>query len=219
MRDRPMSYRWNVADDERRGWILGRVDKAGYRWTPPPALPTPRKGVPPFTLRQHLSVLAGWPVRTPPGLRPLPRSARVLKALDRDGIFALYQEAEQGRLGLGRAHSWLYAHLDSEATHYVVPDPASYHWPDPEGGRRWWQCRVLVRMIDGERVDSTLAVLPETFTALPSTLPRRVQRRLALTARLTERDIYLWSRDHDPICSPESCGYPPPDQLPDVQKP
>lgn len=122
------------------------------------------------------------------------------------------------RLGLGKASPWLYAHLDPDATHYVFPDPASRYWPDPDAGRHWWECRVLVRMIDGEQVDSSLAVLPETFIALTSTVPRLRKRRLALTARLTERDIYLWSRDHESACTPEICGFPPSDEPPRVQK-
>jgi hypothetical protein len=53
-----------------------------------------------------------------------------------------------------------------------------------------------------------LAVLPETFTGLPSTVPRTRQRRLALTARMLERDYYLWFREHKEVCSPQRCGYP-----------
>ncbi|WP_144387264.1 hypothetical protein [Streptomyces sp. SAJ15] len=211
MRARPMSYRWNVANEERQAWILSRIDAAGYRWTPPPALPTPRKGVPPLTLRQHLGLLFGWPVKTPHGCRPLPRQSRSLKALDRDELFSLQQEAGRLRLGMGEASTWLHAHLDPDATHYLFPDPPSFYWPNPDAGRRWWHCRVLVRMIDGEWVNSSLSVLPETFAALPSTVPRLRQRHLVATARLTERDVGLWGRDHEP-CTPEGCGYTPPDE-------
>ncbi|MCQ8773065.1 hypothetical protein [Streptomyces telluris] len=152
MHDRPMIYPWNVASEERRAWILRRIDEAGYQWTPPPALPTPLKGVPP------LSLLAGWPVKTPPGCRPLPRRARCLKALDRDGLFALYQQAQQLQLGLGTASPWLYAHLRPDAIHYLFPDPRIYGGSGPDAGRRSWECRVLVRMIDGEQVYGSLAV-------------------------------------------------------------
>ncbi|MEU1820284.1 hypothetical protein ABZ543_34670 [Streptomyces roseifaciens] len=158
MHDRPMIYPWNVASEERRAWILRRIDEARYQWTPPPALPTPRMGVPPLSLRQRLSLLAGWPVKTPPGCRPLPRRARCLKALDRDGLFALYQQAQQLQLGLGTASPWLYAHLRPDAIHYLFPDPRIYGWSGPDAGRRSWECRVLVRMIDGEQVYGSLAV-------------------------------------------------------------
>ncbi|MDH6130205.1 hypothetical protein P3T39_007198 [Kitasatospora sp. GP82] len=151
--------------------------------------------------------LTGWPVKTPSGRPPLPREARVLKALDRDAIFALYEEAGHLRLGLGAGSPWLRAHLDPSGPHYLFPDPADYYWPD--AGRRWWQCRVLLRMVNGEQVSGSVAMLPETFTALPSTLPRLRQRRLAHIARATERDSYLWGRDHKTHCGPEECGYLP----------
>ncbi|MFI6740931.1 hypothetical protein ACIBI9_49115 [Nonomuraea sp. NPDC050451] len=68
---------------------------------------------------------------------------------------------------------------------------------------RTWQ------MFDGEQVSSMLAVLPETFIALPSTLPRKEQLRLVRRARSTERDTYLWGRDHKAECDPHLCGYVP----------
>ncbi|MFH8621040.1 hypothetical protein ACH4A8_03895 [Streptomyces vietnamensis] len=142
-----------------------------------------------------------------PGDLPSGRSPAVVR---RDGLFALHQEAERLRLGLGKSSPWFYAHLDADSACYIFPDPAPYYWPDADAGRHWWQCRVPVRMIDGEPVTSSLAVLPETFTALPSTVPRRRQRRLAFTSRLTERDVYLWGRDHDTVCSPDYCGYTSP---------
>ncbi|MFF3252718.1 hypothetical protein [Actinacidiphila glaucinigra] len=209
MLDRPMSYRWTVSSPERRAWIVRQIDSAGFDWTPPPPLPRPRIGVPALSMWQHLRLLKGWPVKTPPGRQRLPRQARVLKALDREAIFALYEEAGRRRLGLGKASPWLHAHLDPDAPHFLFPDPADYYWPAPDTGRPWWQCRVLLRMVDGEQVGGSLAVLPETFTALPSTVPRLRQRRLALIARTTERDAGLWNRDHKSDCGPETCGYAP----------
>ncbi len=207
MRDRPLSYVWESNGPDRQQWILRHVERAGFRWTPPPPLPTNRRGVPELTLRQRLGLLKGWRVWTPQGRQPLPRQARVLKELDREAIFALYQEAGDLRLGLGYGNPWLYAHLDPDAPHFLFPDPADYHWPDAE--RRWWECRVLLRMVDGEQVTGLLAVMPETFTALPSTVPRLRQLRLARVARAMEWDGYLWSRDHKPDCGPDSCGYEP----------
>ncbi|MGI5170985.1 hypothetical protein ACQEU3_42205 [Spirillospora sp. CA-253888] len=93
------------------------------------------------------------------------------------------------------------------ALHHLVPDPAEYYWPDPNEGIRWWQCTALLRMSDGEQVTGMVAVLSETFTALPSGLPRRQQVRLLHLARATERDTYLWGRDHEADCSPERCGH------------
>ncbi|GIH60863.1 hypothetical protein Msi02_16800 [Microbispora siamensis] len=122
---------------------------------------------------------------------------------------AIHDEAATLRLGLGGGGSWLRAHLDPESAHYLVPDPADYYWPDPDGKIRWWQCRTLLRMADGEQVSSSVAVLPETFTALPSNLSRRRQRSLVHLARAIERDTGLWGQDHKTECSPESCGYTP----------
>lgn len=202
MSDRPMSYRWNTSSPERRAWILRHIDRFGLRWTPPPPLPTPHEGVPALSLGERLGILAAWPVKTPLGRQALPRQARVLKALDREALIALYQDRGQEKHG-----AWLHTHLDPDATHFLFPDPGDYEWPDADVGRSWWQCRLLLRMADGERVTGWVAVLPETFAALPSTVPRLRQRHLARIARLTERDAGLWSRDHEADCDPESCGF------------
>lgn len=82
MQTRPMSWTWNTTGAPGREWMLRHIAQAGYRWTPPPPLPTPRKDAAAWNLRQRFRVLAGWPVRTPPGRQPLPRQARILKALD-----------------------------------------------------------------------------------------------------------------------------------------
>ncbi|MFG2089394.1 hypothetical protein [Spirillospora sp. NPDC048824] len=214
MAQRPMSWTWNTAGPEGRAWMLRHVEQAGLTWTPPPPLPAHRKGPSPMTLRQWAGVLLGhWPVRAPIGRQPLPAEARILKALDTDAICALYTEAGRLRLGLGKGGPWLREHLDPDGVHYLVPDPASYYWPgnsNASGGKiRWWQCTVLLRMYDGEQVSGMLAVLPETFAALPPTVPRREQLRLLHRARSTERDTYLWGRDHKPECAPQVCGYVP----------
>ncbi len=214
MARRPMSWAWNTADEEGRAWMLRHIERNGLRWRPPPPLPSYRKGPAPMTLRQRFGVLLGlWPVRAPVGLQPLPSEAHVLKALDTDAVCALYEEAERLRLGLGKGGPWLRAHLDPHGVHYLVPDPADYYWPGRSNGRggeiRWWQCTVLLRMYDGEQVSSMIAVLPETFVALPSNLPRRRQLRLVHLVRATERDTYLWGRDHKAECDPRLCGYLP----------
>jgi hypothetical protein len=46
---------------------------------------------------------------------------------------ALYDEADRLRLGLGKGGPWLRANLALGSTHYLVPDPAIYYWPDPNG--------------------------------------------------------------------------------------
>jgi hypothetical protein len=156
MQDRPMSWTWNTAEEPGQQWMLRHIADAGFRWTPPPPLPTPIKNFADWNLWRRLQVLAGWPVRTPAGRRPLPQPARVLKAVGRDQMHALYEEAGRHRLGLGSSSPVLYAHLDPDARHYLFPDPADYYWPDDD--RRWWQCRVLLQMVDGEQVTSSLAV-------------------------------------------------------------
>ncbi|SNR66288.1 hypothetical protein SAMN06264365_104272 [Actinoplanes regularis] len=121
-------------------------------------------------------------------------------------MHSLYEEAGRRRLGLGSGSPAFRAHLSPEATHYLFPDPADYYWPGED--RPWWECRVLLQMVDGERITGSLAVLPEMFTALPSNVPRMRQRRLVLSARMLERDSYLWFRDHEDACTPRRCGYP-----------
>ncbi|TDC76618.1 hypothetical protein [Actinomadura sp. 7K507] len=223
MTKRPMGWTWHTTGPEGRAWMLRHIEQAGRSWTPPPPLPARRKGPSPMTLRQRAGVLLGrWPVRPPDGRQALPAEAHVLKALDADAICALYEEAGRLRLGLGTGGPWLRAHLDTDSVHYLVPDPANYYWPGTPSGRggeiRWWQCTALLRMRDGEQVTGMLAVLPETFEALPSTLPRREQVRLVHRARAAERDTYLWGRDHKAECDPQTCGFvpettgsPPPD--------
>lgn len=56
---------------------------------------------------------------------------------------------------------------------------------------------MLLHMIDGEQVTSWIELRPKTFRALPSTLSRLRQRRLAHLAVATERDLYLWCRDRE----------------------
>lgn len=217
--DRPMSWTWNTAGPEGQAWMLRHIEEAGRAWTPPPPIPVHLKGPRPITLRQRADVLlTRWPGDAPPGREPLPANAHVLKALDTDTICALYEEAGRLRLGLGKGGPWLRAHLARDAVHYLVPDPASYYWPGNTDGRgskiRWWQCTALLRMHDGEQVSNMIAVMPETFTALPSTLARREQVRLFNLARNTKRDTYLWGRDHKAECSPDQCGYIPEPQPP-----
>ncbi|MEV5965675.1 hypothetical protein AB0L70_28155 [Kribbella sp. NPDC051952] len=207
LEERPMSWTWNTCGPEGQAWITDQVEKSGHRWMPPAALPEPRRGVPRLSSRQRISSLVGWPVKVPAGCEPLPRQAFVLKALNADGIVALHREAGELRLGLGSDSSWLRAHLDATAVHFLFPDPAEYYWPSEDGPISWWQCRALLVMSDGEQVSSSLAVLPETFLALPSTVPRRLQRRLVVTTRLLGRDLVLWGRDHQADCSSEGCGY------------
>ncbi|MEV5576876.1 hypothetical protein AB0L06_43215 [Spirillospora sp. NPDC052269] len=127
--------------------------------------------------------------------------------MDTDTVCALFDEAARLRPGLGKGGPWLRKHLAPGGTHHLVPDPADHYWPDPTGRTRWWQSTALLQMIDGAQVTGMLAVLPETFTALPSSVPRRQQRRLLHLARATERDTYLWGRDHASTCTPSTCGY------------
>ncbi|MDG4827441.1 hypothetical protein O7635_36830 [Asanoa sp. WMMD1127] len=214
MRNRPMSWAWNTTSPEGQAWMLRHIEQAGLRWTPPPPLPVHRRRSPSLTLRQETGAFLGrWPVKAPAGEQPLPPEANVLKALDTSSMCALHEEAEQLRLGLGKGGPWLKAHLDPDGIHYLVPDPASYYWPGGSDGPgfeiRWWQCTALLRMYDGEQVSSMIAVLPETFTALSSSLSPREQRRLVHLARATERDTYLWGRDHEAECGPQVCGYAP----------
>lgn len=214
MAKRPMSWTWNTTGAEGRAWMLRHIEQSGSRWTPPPPLPIHGRGPSPMTLRQRAGLLLRrWPVKAPAGHQPLPAEAAVLKALDTDAVCALHEEAGRLRLGLGKGGPWLEAHLDRDGVHYIVPDPANYYWPgnrDGKGGTiRWWQCTALLRMYDGDQVSSMIAVIPETFTALPSTLSRREQLRLVHRARATARDTYLWGRDHEAECHPALCGYVP----------
>lgn len=193
-RARPMSWTWNTAGPEGQALMLQWIDEAGYRWTPPPPLTDdpPRR-----TLRQRVSVLTGWPVRTPPGRMPLPRKARRLKALDSDAVCSIVAEAERLQLSVMCGdESWHRAHLSSEATHYLVPDPAPYHWPDSSGDRPvvWWQCWLVLTMVDDEQVRTRIAVMPETFAALSDNVPRHRQHRLLHEARDIQRDAYVWRR-------------------------
>ncbi|MCX4776052.1 hypothetical protein [Streptomyces sp. NBC_01264] len=121
-----------------------------------------------------------------------PRGSERSQGLDTEAVCAVNDEARRLRLGLGGGGSWLRAHLAPDGVHYLLPDPANYYWPgtpNSEGGEiDWWQCTMLLQMSDGEQVGSMVAVLPETFTALPSTLLRKEQLRLVHRVRSIERD-------------------------------
>ncbi|MHA6758958.1 hypothetical protein [Streptacidiphilus sp. PAMC 29251] len=214
MADRPMSWAWNTAGPEARAWMLRHIDQAGRSWTPPPPLPQSRKDPSPMTWRQQMDLLLRrWPVKAPAGRRPLSAEANVLKALDTEAVCVLHEEAGRLRLGLGGGGSWLRAHLDPDGVHYLLPDPASYYWPGNPNGRGgeidWWQCTTLLQMFNGEQVSGMVAVLPETFTALASTMPRKEQLRLAHRVRSIERDASQWGRGHKAECAPQLCGYVP----------
>jgi hypothetical protein len=212
-----LQYAWDTATATQRRWLRDTLADHGRVITDlvvESAAPTPppRPGVPRLPLSRQVAILFGrWPVRTPRGEQPLPRAARVLKALDTQEICALYEDAARLRLGLGKGGPWLAAHLDPSGTHYLVPDPADYYWPEPDGRIRWWQCRALLRMVDGQQVSSMVVVLPERFSALPDNVPRREQLRLVHLIRATRYDSYLWGQDHKAECSPQRCGYSPAD--------
>ncbi|MEU4066525.1 hypothetical protein AB0F25_29785 [Streptomyces wedmorensis] len=214
MNERPMSWVWNTAGPDARAWMLRHIEQAGRSWTPPPPLPQSRRTPSPMTPRQRVGLLLRrWPVKAPAGRQPLPSEANVLKALDTEAVCALNDEARRLRLGLSGGGSWLRAHLAPDGVHYLLPDPASYYWPgspNADGGEiDWWQCTMLLQMRNGEQVGGMVAVLPETFTALPSTLPRKKQLRLVHRVRSIERDTSQWGRDHKAECAPQVCGYVP----------
>jgi hypothetical protein len=200
MRERPMSYVWQISGPEKRQWMEREIERAGFQWTPPPPLPVPQPGPVGLSLRERAG-LTGWPVKGSAGRSPLPREARVLKAVDGEGLLALYDRAGEGTAGPSEYEVWLRAHVDLAARHFLFPDPTIPARSDAgtEDGR-WW-CRALVLMVDGEQVRTTLPVRADAFRALPSTESRLRQRRLASIALATERDFYLWRRDHDPACA------------------
>lgn len=214
MAERPLSWTWNTSSPKGQAWMLSHIEEERRAWNPPPPLPEPRKDPLPMTLWQRIGLLLRrWPVRAPLGRKPLPAEANILKALDTESICALHDEARRLRLGLGTGGSWLRGHLARDGVHYLLPDPAVHYWPGNPNGRggsiEWWQCTALLQMYDGQQVSSMIAVLPETFAALASTLPRREQLRLVHRVRSIERDAYLWGRNHEAACAPQLCGYVP----------
>lgn len=191
VRERPMSYVWQVSGPEKREWMHHEIERAGFRWTPPPPIPRPQPGPAGLSLRERAG-LASWPVAAP-------REARVVKVVDGEALLALLGGTEErSELGV-----WLRAHVDLASRHFLVPDPAARWRPAVEG--LWW-CRVLVRMVDGEQVRDYLRMRDDDFRALPSTEPRLRQRRLAQVMWATERDLGLWQRGHEPVCGTGGCG-------------
>jgi hypothetical protein len=207
---------WDTASETQRSWLwraLGHHARIIAHFVDEstafaPALPS----VPRLPPSQQAAILSNrWPVRTPRFEQPLPAESRVLKAVDTQEMCALHEDAGRQRLGLGKGGPWLPAHLDPSATHYLVPDPPAYYWPNPAGKIpiRWWYCLLLLRMFDGQQVSSILAVLPERFSALPDTVPRQEQLRLFYLIRDLHYDVYLWGKDHKADCGPQRCGYSP----------
>lgn len=213
-RDRQAMYWvWSTAGPDGRTWMLDAIDYADSSWTPPaPPQPPSRDPATLSAWRKTIARTGWWPVRSAIGRSPLPASARVLKAVNTQEAVALHEEAHERRFGLGVDATWLRAHVDPRGTHYLVPDPASYFWPDSD--RPWWQCRVLLRMLDGRQVKTSVAVHPDSFRALPDTLPGYQQRCLVYLMRATRYDIGLWGQDHKAQCDPDRCGYRFPEPRP-----
>lgn len=69
---RPMAWTWNTASPEGQALILEWIEQAGYRWTPPPALPAARKRLPRRTARQRVGALTGRPAAAPSGRKRRP---------------------------------------------------------------------------------------------------------------------------------------------------
>ena len=200
---------WSTAGPDGQAWILDTLESFGCAWTPP-SDPQPVSTEPPVLRpwQKVTTMVSWWPVHTPRFRKPLPRSARVLKEVSTDQIVAIHEEAKRRRLGMGADSVWLRAHLDPLAKHYLVPDPASYYWPTEN--RRWWQCRELLRMKDGGQVTTSVAILPETFTALPdTTMPGREQRRFVHLIRATRYHLTVWGKEHKAECGQDQCGYDP----------
>ena len=186
--------------------MLESVRDAGYIWTPPARPHPPAKDAGrPRLWRKATTLIGFWPVRTPTGRQRLPASAWTLKALTTAEIVAVHDAASNQRLGLGASGPWLAAHLDPKGRHYLVPDPAPYYWPGPD--RQWWQCRELLRMVDGTQVTSSVAVLPERFAALPDTVSRRQQRYLVHVIRGTRYDLHQWGQDQEAEWGSASFGH------------
>jgi hypothetical protein len=59
MRARPMSYTWHTTGEQGRAWMLRHISEAGYRWTPPPPLPTSRESAGAKSFGQWLRSLVG----------------------------------------------------------------------------------------------------------------------------------------------------------------
>ncbi|TLQ43198.1 hypothetical protein [Streptomyces marianii] len=57
---------------------------------------------------------------------------------------------------------------------------------------------MLLHVCNGEQVDGMVAVLPETFTALPSTSLRKDQLRLVHRVRSIEREHLPWAETTRP---------------------
>ena len=57
MRARPMSYTWHTTGEQGRAWMLRHISEAGYRWTPPPPLPTSGGNADAWSFRRWLRAL------------------------------------------------------------------------------------------------------------------------------------------------------------------
>lgn len=221
---RPLDYEWSIDSPEVRERMRGWIAQAGCRWGPPTRPDRVRRREQRRELREQrrppgrprpwdrLTDLFGWPVRTGRWRRPVPPAARTIAAIDAETFVAWTIGRNDPSEERDAAAAWTVGHLAPGPVHFVMAVPSR---PDRQSAQRGLSSYlVLLMMSDGKQIAESRLLDPQQVAALPVTLPRPQQYRLAhriqRRAKLGHRgSLYLWERRHEDSCSLECCGVPP----------
>jgi hypothetical protein len=197
----PFVYMWQTASPDQQRWLTQQLQAIGVD-------------------QRYLEESPPWPrPATPPAVRPrwerhgwqLPRDPRAFKALDTTTLRALILEADALEPP-GRKHpNWLLAHLHPDGPHILRASRTDEILFLPQRPADLRQYRCLVWMEDSTTVVGHVRLRASSFTALPANLSRLRRMELAaIPPRRSDRDVYLWGRDHravEPDC--QRCTTPP----------
>ncbi|WP_034263324.1 hypothetical protein [Actinospica robiniae] len=224
---RPMDWEWGIDSPEVRERMQGWIAQAGCRWSPPTRVDRilrraerrdrGERNRPPDRPRawDRLTDPFGWPVRTGPLRRPVPPAARIVRPIDAETFVAWTIGCDEPSGQRDALAAWTIGHLAPGPVHFLMAEPdRSRRRSEHPDGLSWFH--ALLTMSDGTQLTGSRRLAARLVDALPATLPRPQQFRLAhqivRRAKIDLRrpgSLGAWESRHADACSVERCGAPP----------